>query len=222
MSAPPFSSLNLGAHVGDDPAAVSANRELLRERLGLDAIVWMDQVHSAVVRPVLTVPDGPVLRADGLVTRSPGIGLGVLVADCVPVLAVDEVGGVVGAAHAGRRGAAAGIGAELIRSMVAAGARPDRIAVVLGPAVCGGCYEVPAAMRDEVERDLPGSAARTRGGTPALNLAAGLTRQFTALGVRSVRSDGRCTVEDGSLFSHRRAGVTGSTGRQAGVVWLTP
>jgi copper oxidase (laccase) domain-containing protein len=96
------------------------------------------------------------------------------------------------------------------------GAETGRVEVLLGPAVCGACYEVPAAMRDEVDAALPGSASVTRIGTPSIDLHAGLRRQLTGLGIGKIDADPRCTVEDDQLFSHRRAQPTG---RFASVTW---
>jgi copper oxidase (laccase) domain-containing protein len=101
--------------------------------------------------------------------------------------------------------------------MVEIGARPASIEVLLGPAVCGGCYEVPAAMRAQVAARLPGSAARTRRGTPSLDLRAGLHQQLAGIGVGRIGADPRCTVEDRTLFSHRR---DGRTGRLAAITWF--
>jgi hypothetical protein len=101
--------------------------------------------------------------------------------------------------------------------MEALGAQRDHIEVLLGPAVCGLCYEVPAAMRTEVDRQLPGSASRIRNGNPGLDLRAGLIRQLLGLGVTRIAGDPRCTMEDRNLYSHRREG---KTGRLGGVVWL--
>jgi copper oxidase (laccase) domain-containing protein len=91
--------------------------------------------------------------------------------------------------------------------------------VLLGPSVCGECYEVPAAMQADVERHLRGSACRTRRGTPGLDLRAGLWRQLAEAGVARIGVDPRCTVEDTTLFSHRR---NGTTGRLAALTWLEP
>jgi hypothetical protein len=143
--------------------------------------------------------------------------LAVLVADCVPMLAADPVAGVIAAAHAGRRGAADGIALRALDRMVATGAATADISVVLGPAICGACYEVPAAMRDEVDAALPGSATTTDRGTPGLDLRAGLARQLRAAGVARVAVDPRCTSTDPDLFSHRRGAPTG---RFAGLIWM--
>ncbi|OLF16165.1 peptidoglycan editing factor PgeF [Actinophytocola xanthii] len=218
-SRPPYESFNLGAGVGDDPAAVAANRNRLADELGLgrDRLVWMEQVHGRNAEIV----DGPrptaVEATDALVTTEPGLALVALCADCVPVLLADPAAGVVGAAHAGRVGARIGVLLATLRAMTEAGAALDRIEVLLGPSVCGACYEVPVAMQTDVERHLPGSACRTRGGTPGLDLRAGLWRQLADAGVAKIGVDPRCTVEDPTLFSHRREGTTG---RLAAVTWL--
>ncbi len=115
-------------------------------------------------------------------------------------------------------GPAAGIARRAIEVMVATGARPDRIDALLGPAICGRCYEVPEEMQADVEGALPGSACRTAAGTTGLDLRAGLSRQLAESGVGRVVLDPRCTAEDPSLFSYRRDGVTG---RQAGIAWRT-
>jgi YfiH family protein len=216
-SAPPYDLFNLGDHVGDDPAAVAANRRRLGEGIGLgpDRVVWMDQIHGTDVA-VVTSPGDPRPTADALVTDRPRLALAVVVADCVPVLLADPVAGVVAAAHAGRRGAADGVLDRTLEAMTGLGAEIGHVEALLGPAVCGACYEVPAAMRDEVEAALPGSASTTRVGTPGLDLRAGLRRQLADRGVTRVDTDGRCTFEDDQLFSHRR---TQPTGRFAAVTW---
>ena len=222
VSAPPFDTFNLGDHVGDDPAAVAANRKRLAAAIGLgsDRVVWMNQVHGNRVEVV----DGPQSAAvggstgtDALVTSTPRLALAVVTADCVPVLLADARAGVVAAVHAGRVGARDGVVARAVEAMVAAGAREPDISALLGPAVSGRNYEVPAAMADEVEAVLPGSRSTTSTGTPALDLRAGIACQLKALGVNAVDIDPRCTVDDASLFSHRR---DAPTGRLASVVWI--
>lgn len=218
-SAAPYDTFNLGAHVGDDPAAVAANRARVARELRVpeDRLVWMTQVHGAGVAVVDGPQQGPVPDVDALVTATPGLVLCVLVADCVPVLLADPVTGVVAAVHAGREGVRQGVVPAALAAMTRLGARPGDVTALLGPAVCGACYEVPAAMQAELARVVPGAAVRTRKGTPGLDLRAGLDARLRAAGVPEVVHDPRCTVEDSRLFSHRRDGVTG---RQAGLVWL--
>ena len=221
VSTAPYDSLNLGGAVGDDAAAVLDNRRRAAAALGVDAArtVWMRQVHGADVSFVTApVPHGtdpdPI---DAIVTTVPGLALAVLVADCAPVLLADPAAGVVGAAHSGRPGTAAGVVPALVKRMCERGADPARMTAAIGPAACGGCYEVPAAMRDEVAAVVPAAYAITSKGTPGLDISAGIAAQLAASGVTDVRVDPRCTLETPGLFSYRR---DGRTGRFAGYVWL--
>ena len=219
-SSSPYDSFNLAEHVGDDAAAVAANRERLAAAVDLDParIVWMEQLHTNTVTVVDGPVDEPVEATDALVTTTPNLALAVLVADCVPVLLADHTNGVVGAAHAGRIGARNGIVKNTVEKMVELGAEPGAIQALLGPAASGEHYEVPADMANDVEAHLPGSATRTKAGTPGLDIRAGLVRQLLTLGVTNIEADPRCTISDESFFSYRRQG---KTGRQAGLVWLT-
>jgi YfiH family protein len=142
----------------------------------------------------------------------------VQVADCLPVLFADPEHQVVAAAHAGRRGLAGGVLQATVEAMRAAGAVPADTVALIGPGVCGACYEVPAEMRDEVDATVPGSAASTRDGRPSLDLPAGALGVLERLGLGQIRRSDSCTVEDARFYSHRRDGVTG---RFAGVVMLT-
>lgn len=219
VSAAPYDSFNLGDHVGDDPAAVAANRDRLASSIGLpaDHVIWMNQVHGDHVEVVDGPRDTAFDSTDALVTSAPGLALAVVTADCVPVLMADARAGVVGAAHAGRVGAANGVVLRTLEAMVARGAHPRDVSVLLGPAVSGPNYEVPAQMAAEVEAALPGSRTTTGRGTPALDLRAGIARQLAEAGVGAVDIDPRCTVADTALFSHRRANPTG---RLASLVWM--
>jgi YfiH family protein len=220
-SRPPYDSFNLADHVGDDEGDVYANRKRLAAELGLteDRLAWMEQVHGRTA----TIVDGSETKAaeatDALVTATPGVALVVLVADCVPILLADAEAGVVSAVHAGRVGARVGVVPAAVAAMREAGAEPHRIEALLGPAICGDCYEVPAAMAADVEKHVPGSACKTRKGTPGLDLRAGLWRQLADLGVGKIGVDPRCTNEDKTLFSYRR---DGTTGRIAGITWIDP
>ena len=218
VSAPPFDTFNLGDHVGDDPAAVAANRARLADSIGLaDRVVWMNQVHGDRVEVVDEPRDSPVDDTDALVTTTPRLALAVVTADCVPVLMADARAGVIAAVHAGRVGAQRGVVTRAVEAMVGLGAHVGDISVLLGPAVSGRNYEVPAAMADEVEAALPGSRTTTAAGTPGLDLRAGIACQLRDLGVTSIDVDPRCTVADPSLFSHRRGAPTG---RLAALVWM--
>ncbi|MFI5716644.1 peptidoglycan editing factor PgeF [Nocardia sp. NPDC051750] len=219
FSAPPYDSFNLGDHVGDDPEAVRRNRARLAASLGLptDHLIWMDQIHGRTVATVDGPLSEPVPGTDALVTTRPGLALVALSADCVPILLSDDEAGVIAAVHAGRVGARIGIVGRVLDAMIAAGARPERIGALLGPAASGRQYEVPAEMRADIEAHLPGSATTTVRGTPGLDLRAGIRRQLTAAGVGAIAEDPRCTIEDTTLFSHRRAAPTGRLGS---VIWM--
>lgn len=176
------------------------------------------QVHGTTVVEVLdeTSPeDVSLTEADALVTRRRGIGLAVRVADCLPVLFADAGAGVVASAHAGRVGLAAGVLPATVARMRDLGA--TRIRAWIGPHVCGACYEVPEAMRDELGARLPGAAAVTSWGTPSLDLGTAAALQLEAEGC-VVERRAPCTRTTPSLHSHRRDGL--ASGRQAGIVWL--
>lgn len=219
-SSSPYDSFNLGAHVGDDPSSVAANRERLARVLGLapEQFVWMEQLHTNTVTVVDGPQSEPVEATDAVVTREVGLALTVLVADCVPVLLADHAAGVIAAVHAGRLGARNAIVKKTVETMVSLGATPGNIQALLGPAAAGASYEVPAEMAADVEKHLPGSRTRTAKGTCGLDLRAGLVRQLMSLGVTAIDADPRDTVTDTDFFSYRREGTTG---RQAGVIWLT-
>ena len=227
VSSGPFGTLNLSDGVGDEPSAVASNRTRVLRAIapGPHRLAWMHQVHGADVvyvpgspaRPADSLPGDASPRADAAYTDSPGVALGVLAADCAPVLVADPVAGIAGAAHAGRPGMAAGVVPALIAAMAAAGAEVGRMHAIVGPSICGRCYEVPASMRAEVAAAVPGSACTTRAGTPGIDVRAGLHGQLAGLGVARVVDDLRCTAESAELFSYRR---DGTTGRFAGLIWL--
>lgn len=179
------------------------------------SVARASQVHGDDVVTVEDDGDGAVPVADGLVTTRRGTALMVRVADCVPVLLADASAGVVGAAHAGRRGVELDVVTRTVERMRALGAAD--IHAWVGPHICGGCYEVPAAMRDEVAALVPETYAETTWGTPSLDLGAGVAAQLAAADV-AVTVVGRCTREDARLHSYRRDGQ--ESGRIAGLVWL--
>ena len=223
-STAPYASLNLGKHVEDDPARVHANRGLLARAAGLeeDALVFAEQVHGAGVAVVdgssLRGQDRGVAAVDALVTDTPGLGLVVLAADCLPVLLADAEAGVVAAAHAGRQGLLAGVLEATVTAMQGLGATAGSTSAVIGPAACGGCYEVPQEMADDAERRVPGSRAMTRRGTASIDLVAGAQAVLGSAGVGAVTAVGGCTIEQPERwFSYRRDRVTG---RHGGLVRL--
>lgn len=177
----------------------------------------MNQVHGSEV----LVVDAPmaldeVPQGDALVTTTPGLGLMVRVADCVPLVLADVDAGVIAAVHSGRPGMVLDIATRTVEVMREQGATD--ITAWLGPHVCGRCYEVPATMRDEVASTVPESWAETSWGTPALDIGAGVAAQLARAGVEVLDVAG-CTVEDRGLHSYRRDGL--ASGRFAGLVWLS-
>ena len=204
-----FSSLNLALHVGDEPALVLENRRVLGQEIGEHQ--YMEQVHGNRVVIVEAVSDEPP-TADALVTGIPGVALAVMVADCIPLLLTSKV--AVAAVHVGRKGLMNSVALGAIAAMREIGA--TQISAVIGPSICGRCYEVSKEIFDEVTAVHPAAAATTPSGMPSLDLPAALEKVLLAQGV-SISFDRGCTVEDPALFSYRRDGVTG---RQAGIVWL--
>ena len=215
---------NLALHVNDDPQLVRANRARLEERIGVRSfsLTFMNQVHSATVlnaeqRAEQQGAESAAATCDGLISPTGTTPLAVMVADCLPVLLSDPVAGVVAAAHAGRQGLLAGVLQQTIAAMTELGARPEQLEASIGPSICGACYEVPAALREEAAALLPATWAHTSWGTPSLDLRAGAAAVLEAAGVprASVDAEHPCTLEDERFYSYRRHP---RTGRFAGVV----
>ncbi len=198
-----FESLNFAGHVGDDPVSVKANRSTLVNTQ------FMNQVHG---NEVVVVSECSEIdpTCDALVTTNPDLSLAVMVADCIPLLLISD--SVAGAVHVGRAGLVNGIANHTLAIMRNLGAR--NIHAVLGPSICGKCYEVPIQLQEEVTAVHPDSFSTTRHSTPALDLQAGLVAQLIAQDV-SFEASTVCTMENSSYFSHRR---DNPTGRFVGVV----
>jgi YfiH family protein len=213
----PYDSLNLGDHVGDDPGRVAANRALLATEIGARPadVRFMSQVHGSRVAPVGRDAEAQPPEADALVTQDPGVVLAVLVADCVPVLLMAP--DAVAVAHAGRRGVVDGVVPAAVAALRQLDVAAASIVAVVGPAICGACYEVPAAMQDEVCGRVPAARSTTRQGTRGLDLRAGAVAQLRAAAIGSIHVSPWCTAEHADLFSYRRDRVTGRFG---GLVWL--
>jgi YfiH family protein len=205
-----FTSFNLGDHVTDDAADVQSNRELLVSRFG--PVQFMNQVHGSRIVIIESVTE-EVPTADALVTGIAGITLAVMVADCIPLLLTSAE--VVAAVHVGRRGLLNGVAVKTVELMREMGAR--KISAVLGPAICGRCYEVSQEVHDEVVALYPLASARTVAGTPALDLPKALKDSLAADGISDISDLQICTVESDDHFSYRRDGLTG---RQVGLVSL--
>jgi YfiH family protein len=237
VSLGPWDSLNLGVHVGDDPAAVLENRHRVRKQGSLPSEpVWLEQVHgtSVVELDAASTPrivsdaehlmQSPRPRADASITRAHGVVCAIQVADCMPVLFAARDGSVVGAAHAGWRGLASGVLGATVSAM---NASPDQIIAWIGPTIGPSHFEVGddvvSAFRDTAERsDLaPTEAAFKRkfDGKWLCDLYALARIRLAALGITSVSGGGWCTFEDAQRFySYRR---DGQTGRMAALIWLS-
>jgi len=223
----PWDSLNLGTAVGDDPAAVAANREALRRALGGAVPVFLRQVHGIRVvhlGPPHAAPQAPLEDADASIATVPGLACVVQVADCLPVLFAAPDGRGVGAAHAGWRGLAGGVLEATLQALCeAASCSPGEVQAWLGPSIGPRRFEVGDEVRAAFEApDRPASAAAfTPAGRPGKWLAdlPALARdRLTRAGVAHVAGGGWCTHEDASrFFSFRRDGVTG---RMAAAIWI--
>ena len=213
VSTGPYASLNGSLSGGDDRAAVQANRDLAARSLGAAAMAGLTQVHGAAVVTVdQPWPAGAGPRADAMVTRRPGVALGVITADCAPVLLADPAAGVIGAVHAGWRGAVAGVLEATVAVMAALGADPARIAAAVGPCIRQPSYEVGADLRDAILAERA-DAARffADGARPEhwqFDLAGYCVMRLAGLGrVDLVPAD--TAADPGRFFSHRRRTLAG-------------
>ena len=230
VSIGPFASLNCALSGLDAPENVLENRARAARTLGADpgALVGLTQVHGDVT-VVVTTPwrpgDGP--RADAAVTARPGIALGIVTADCAPVLFADRAAGVVGAAHAGWRGALGGVLESTLSAMCGLGATLDHIAVVVGPCIGQASYEVSADLRDPVLAHDAENARffidGAREGRWQFDLAGYCVRRLEDAGVGLVAALGLDTLaEEDRFFSHRRRTLakSGPIGHQISIITL--
>jgi YfiH family protein len=215
-SVAPYASLNLGAHVGDVPAAVADNRRRLAAAAGLPAEpMWLTQVHGANVVDLDAIDAaGP---ADACFSRRRGSVCAILTADCLPIVLTSDAGELVAVAHAGWRGLAAGVIEALVKALAVP---PASLLAWLGPAIGPAHFEVGAEVREAFVRgDAAAHAAfavNPRGRYMA-DLGMLARRRLAALGVDRVYGGGECTYADGErYFSYRR---DGTTGRQATLIW---
>jgi polyphenol oxidase len=204
-----FAGLNCGPGSSDQAEVVAINRARVADAMGVghDHLVSIHQVHSAdVVHITGPMSDRP--RADGMVTATPGIALGVLTADCQPVLFADRDAGVIGAAHAGWRGTRDGVLEATVEAMVALGARRENIAAVIGPTISQSAYEVGPEFfetftdddRDSARFFIAGQDGRYLFDLPAMGLA-----RLRAAGVGHAEWTRHCTYRDSErFFSYRR------------------
>lgn len=219
VSGPPYATLNLGRHVGDDPSCVETNRRRFCAALDADP-AWLTtagQVHSATVRVVDAPRHEPF--CDALVTTTPELLLTVATADCGPVLLADPEHRVAAACHAGWRGAVAGIAADTVAAMVDQGASVDTLRAFVGPCISRDAFEVGPEVATRFDDAVV--HRRDEWPRPHVDLKAALRRQLEAAGLPpgAVEVSDRCTAtETETFFSHRAS--DGSTGRMFGGVVL--
>lgn len=218
MSTGVHAGLNVGLGSEDDPAAVRENRRRAAAAILPDArLASVHQVHSAdVVTVTEAVPIDQRPHADALVTATPGLLLGILTADCVPVLLADRDAGVVGAAHAGWKGALAGVTDATIAAMVDLGASVDTITAAIGPCIARASYEVDLNFRDRFCADDPANDrffADGRQGHCQFDIEAYVAHRLAARGVRQIDCLGLDTYGDADRFySYRRSCHRGEPG----------
>lgn len=215
VSAAPYDSLNLGSHVGDAPLAVARNRMMLNTLLPSEP-VWLEQVHGTAVANADMA--GCRVQADASVARNRASVCVVMTADCLPVLLCDELGSVVGAAHAGWKGLSAGVIEATVREMAA---EPHKLMAWLGPAIGPDAFEVGDEVRatfvaadpQAVAAFIPGQSGKWFADIYAL-----ARLRLEALGVTRIYGGGHCTFhEREDFYSYRRDGVTG---RMGSFIWL--
>lgn len=217
VSLPPYDSLNLGAHCGDNPEHVAENRRLLYATAALPAQpVWLEQVHG---KAILKLEDEPYLskRADASYTHTSGKICAVMTADCLPVLFCNTAGTEVAAAHAGWRGLCAGILEETVACFCD---QPTNIIAWLGPAIGPTAFEVGPEVREAfiAEDKKAASAFRAFGEKYYADIYQLARQRLESVGVTRVYGGSRCTwSESEDFFSYRREGTTG---RMASFIWL--
>jgi polyphenol oxidase len=216
ISASPYDTLNLGLHVGDDPVRVNRNRQLLAPLMPSEP-VWLEQVHGTVVANADAA--GCRVQADACIARHRGAVCVIMTADCLPVLLCDEDGTVVGAAHAGCKGLAAGVIEATVKEM---GVEPRKLMVWLGPAIGPHAFEVGAEVRSTfMEHDGKADQAFTAHGTEDkyhADIYLLARQRLRALGIVRIFGGTNCTYhQKDKFFSYRRDGVTGRMGT---FIWL--
>nr|WP_272890375.1 peptidoglycan editing factor PgeF [Stutzerimonas stutzeri] len=214
ISTPPFDGLNLGDHVGDDPAAVAWNRQHLQDALGCQP-AWLAQVHSSVAT---RATPRTCVTADASWSETPGQACAVLTADCLPVLFCDRAATRVAAAHAGWRGLAGGI---LEATLEALAIPSGEVLAWLGPAIGPAAFEVGPEVRDAFVAQHPAAVVAfvpsRNDGRFMADLYQLARIRLAAVGVHAVYGGGLCTFSDQRFYSYRRAS---RTGRFATLIWL--
>lgn len=230
VSTQEMASLNCGLGSGDDPTLIAANRAAVTAAIAAGAdLAGAYQVHGNCCITLTGRADAAKhLKGDAMVTRVPGILLSILTADCVPVLFSDHEAGVVGAAHAGWKGALAGVTDSTLDAMEALGARRDSIVAAVGPCIGRASYEVDDGFVQRFTIDNPANEHFFVAGRPGhalFDIAAYVAARLAAAGVTSVAITGHDTyTEETEYFSYRRAchRDEGGYGRQISVIGVCP
>ena len=216
ISAAPYDTLNLGLHVGDDPVRVNRNRQLLAPLMPSEP-VWLEQVHGTVVANADAA--GCRVVADACIARQRGSVCVVMTADCLPVLLCDEAGTVVGAAHAGWKGLAAGVIEATVKAM---GIEPQKLLAWMGPAIGPEAFEVGEEVRAAfVAHQSQASEAFVAHGDQGkyhADIYLLARQRLQALGITRISGGNYCTYhQKDKFFSYRRDGVTGRMGT---FIWI--
>lgn len=223
-----YARFNLGDHVGDQPAAVAANRRELLHTLrpgGVEAIQWLRQVHGTAVFPAKNAPADEPPEADAAITSEQGLALAIMTADCLPVLFCDRAGKQVAAAHAGWRGLCQGVLAKTVASFLSP---PETLMAWMGPAISGQHFEVGAEVREAFLKDFAGPSTADISGCfiaqpgPGNKFRADLYQlarlQLKSCGVAAIYGGQHCTfAEESQFYSYRRQP---RCGRQASLIAL--
>jgi YfiH family protein len=222
-----YASLNCGPGSKDAPEAVAENRRRVAEALGAKSLVSLSQIHSPLVH-ILSGTEEPRLEGDAMVTATPGLALGILTADCAPVLLADAQARVIGAAHAGWKGAHGGVLEAVIEAMEKLGAARAHIAAAIGPCISQQNYEVGWEFRDKfLEHGLRMRkffAPSDKEGHYRFDLESHVAHRLAAAGVGTVEKLGVCTYPpENGFFSFRRTTHAGEPdyGRQVSAIVLT-
>jgi YfiH family protein len=225
-----YAALNCGFSTGDDRVSVQANRDLALAQFGLppDRLAALHQIHSNKILVIdANGTQGPLEQADGLVTKRCGIALAVLGADCAPILLADEKAGVIGAAHAGWRGAVSGVIENVVATMIGLGAEPARMTAAVGPCIAQDSYEVgpefpgPFLAADQGNDIFFARAARP--GHWMFDLPGFIASRLSQVMIGTVvRTPCDTFQQEDRFFSHRRAQLRGEAacGRQLSAIAL--
>lgn len=218
--------LNLSFRVGDNPARVKQNQERARTAMGADKLFTIKQVHG---RQVLELDDksDPAIssdtEADAIITSQTNAAIGVLCADCFPLLLAETERKIIAVCHCGRRGIVLGVIENTINVMIAKGGRPERMLAAIGPGICGNCYRVDEPVIEEFREKFTGDATKIFkpiGPDFLLDLKHAILEILKSQGISQDQTDdlALCTNEDPQFFSHRRS--RGRAGRQLSAIMI--